>query len=194
MSASTTRERILDAARDLLERRGAGAAGLADIGRAAGVSRQTVYLHFGSRGALLRELIQHINRRTALAELARPVHAAPDALAELDAFIALQAAHNPSVAVVARALYASRETDAAAGEAWELVRSERRAACRRIARRLAGEGRLATRWAPDTAADVLYALTSTATWDQLCGELGWSNDDYRQHVTAVARASLVRGA
>jgi len=189
--STTTRERILDAAHALIEERGAADVGLAEIGRAAGVSRQSVYLHFGSRGALMRELMAHINRRTDLAALAQPVREAPDAVAELEAFVALQSVHNPRVAAAARALEASRRSDPAAAEAWEVVRAERRAACRRIVDRLAAERRLAAGWDPDAAADLLYALTSLGTWEELCRDLGWPAEAYRAHVAAALRATLV---
>lgn len=54
------RERILDAAATLVERSGFQAVNMAAVAQEAGVSRQTVYAHFGGREELLREAIARI--------------------------------------------------------------------------------------------------------------------------------------
>ena len=51
----TTRDRILTAARKLLEERGFDV-GMGEIFRRAGISRQAVYLHFTSKTDLLQQL------------------------------------------------------------------------------------------------------------------------------------------
>src|SRR2546423_13850536 len=45
LHVSSTRERILEAARDILEKEGEVAPTMSAIARAAGISRQAVYLH-----------------------------------------------------------------------------------------------------------------------------------------------------
>lgn len=54
------RERILDAAAALAERSGLQAVSIAAVAAEAGVSRQTVYAHFGGREDLLDAAIAHI--------------------------------------------------------------------------------------------------------------------------------------
>ena len=54
------RERILDAAAALAERSGFGAVNVAAVAAEAGVSRQTVYAHFGGRQELLDEAVMNI--------------------------------------------------------------------------------------------------------------------------------------
>lgn len=56
-SPSTTHAAILDAALDVLARVGIAKLALEDVATAAGVSRQTVYRHFGSRDGLLSAVI-----------------------------------------------------------------------------------------------------------------------------------------
>ena len=51
----TTRQRILLAARDLLVARGVRRVSMDDVAVAAGVTRMTVYRHFGDRESLVRE-------------------------------------------------------------------------------------------------------------------------------------------
>ncbi|RMF17910.1 MAG: TetR/AcrR family transcriptional regulator [Candidatus Dadabacteria bacterium] len=61
-----TRERILEAAFQLAQ---AGRfATMAEIARAADVSRQAVYLHFGSRAGLMKALFVFINHKYGLGE------------------------------------------------------------------------------------------------------------------------------
>lgn len=57
MSTTDTRTRILDAALDQIGRQGIARTSLEDVAAAAGVSRQTVYRHAGSREGLLTELV-----------------------------------------------------------------------------------------------------------------------------------------
>lgn len=54
------RERILAAAATLIERSGFQAVNMAAVAQEAGVSRQTVYAHFGSREELLAEALARI--------------------------------------------------------------------------------------------------------------------------------------
>jgi AcrR family transcriptional regulator len=46
---SATRESILDAARTLLARQGYRKTSMEDVGREAGLSRRTLYLHFADK-------------------------------------------------------------------------------------------------------------------------------------------------
>jgi AcrR family transcriptional regulator len=60
--AERTRERVLDAAAGLFQERGYEGASVAAIARAAGVSDETVYAGFGTKRALLGELVQRAVR------------------------------------------------------------------------------------------------------------------------------------
>ncbi|MBL7490292.1 TetR family transcriptional regulator [Frankia sp. AgB1.9] len=59
--ASVTRDRLraalLDAAAEVVREQGAARARMADVASRAGVSRQTLYQHYGSRDALVRALL-----------------------------------------------------------------------------------------------------------------------------------------
>lgn len=75
--ADQTRDRLrtalLDAAAEVVREQGATRAPMADVARRAGVSRQTLYQHYGSRDALVRALL--------LRETARFLDAVDDAVA-----------------------------------------------------------------------------------------------------------------
>ena len=59
---ATTERRVLDAATELIARRGSRAVTLAEVGRAAGYSRGIVHAHFGSREQLLEAVVRDAQR------------------------------------------------------------------------------------------------------------------------------------
>src|SRR3954470_2872435 len=97
-----THTAILHAARQLFEERGAQAVKLEDVARRAGVSRQAVYLHFGSRAGLLLALVGHVDETGPLRQLATRVTDAATGGEALDALIELQADYWPVIYRIAR--------------------------------------------------------------------------------------------
>jgi AcrR family transcriptional regulator len=189
-----TRTAILDAARRLLEERGgAGDIRLEDIAAAAGVSRQAVYLHFGSRSGLLLALVAYVDEVEELGELARPVREAASGVEELEAFVGLQAEYTPRIYAAARAVDELRRRDEAMAAAWNDRMARRREACARIVARLAQEGSLALGWTTSEAADALFALTSIRTWEDLVVDRRLSKRCYTELVTRLAVRALVAG-
>ena len=114
---SSTRERILDAARELTEKQGAVPT-MSALARAAGISRQALYLHFPDRAQLLLAFVASIDDREQLQAWIATVREADDAAGEIRAFARMQAWRNPSFAAAARALDDTRHTDPAAAAAW----------------------------------------------------------------------------
>lgn len=189
---ATTRDEILRAAWRLLEKRGAPHVRMEDVAAAAGVTRQSVYDHFGSRAGLLVEMTRFVNAETRLSELVRPVREARSGEEQLAAFIRLQAAHTPRVAAVARATDEARRHDEAIASAWDTPIRERRATCEAIVRRLRKEGRLAEGWTVAEAAELLLVLTGIRVWEDLVRDGGWSPEQYVKNVGRAAHAALIR--
>ncbi|HSK24562.1 MAG TPA: TetR family transcriptional regulator, partial [Egicoccus sp.] len=81
-----TRTRILDAALELIGRRGVARTSLEDVAAGAGVSRQTVYRHAGSRDGLLTLLVLREEERL-LARLREVVEGQHELRAALEAAI-----------------------------------------------------------------------------------------------------------
>jgi AcrR family transcriptional regulator len=165
VSTPSRRTLILDTALALIEDRGAQDVRLSDVAEAAGVSRQALYKHFGSRSALFAQAMGRADEVSELRELAADVRAATTGEEELAAFAGLQAVHNPRIRAIARAIDEARRTDDGAAEAWAVPYAARRAACARIVKRLDDEGVLAPSWELAAAADLLYVLTSVRTWE-----------------------------
>lgn len=194
VSSRTAVGRILDAALALITRKGDASVTMAQIARAARVSRQAVYLHFSDRAALMVAIARHLDDRLGLSADVQAIRDAPDAAAMLDALVAMQARRNPSVWAVARALDAVRRTDAAAERAWQDRLTTRLEGCRAIVARIQAENRLRPGLDAHVATDLLWSMTSLRAWEDLVLERGWPAERYRQELTRVVRHALMRQA
>ena len=66
MSSSDSRARVLDAALRLIRKRGHATVTMAQIAKAARLSRQAVYLHFADRAQLMAALARHVHESLGL--------------------------------------------------------------------------------------------------------------------------------
>jgi AcrR family transcriptional regulator len=186
-----THARLLTVALRLFKKHGSGVR-IEDVAREAGVTRQSVYLHFGSRAGLLVALAEHVDATGSLAQLIDRIVTAPNALAALDAFVALEADYNPEVYPLAMWLMRDRYTDEAARAAWENRMEARRSGTRQLVQWLERDGLLKPEWDIDTATDAIWALASLQVWEQLVIDRGWSKERYQQHLGQLLRATFVK--
>lgn len=189
--AARTRESILEAARRVLEERGYHAVGLASVASAAGVSRQSIYLHFGSKSSLLLALVAYVDEREGLRDLAEDVERAPTAVEGLHRYVDLVATLTPRVHRTALVLDSARATEPDAAAAWDDRMASRRRRCRRLVTRLREEGRLAPSWSPEEAADFMWAASSMRVWEDLVVRRRWSRRRFRRHLGRVLEQTLV---
>jgi AcrR family transcriptional regulator len=187
-----TRQRLLDAARELLEASPGAHPSMAEVALRAGVSRQAVYLHFADRVTLLLEVAQEVDARYRTPARQRRVDQAPTGRDALREAIAFQAWLKPRLHGVVTALDVLRRTDPAAQAAWEEREHARLDRCTRVVRRLAAEGDLADGWAVGSAARCFWAVTSQRVWDDLINDQAWSKGRYRRHITALLENALLR--
>ena len=85
-----------------------------------------------------------------------------------------------------------RETDEAVASAWDDRMGVVREACHDIVGRLRRDGMLAPGWSKEEAGDLLWAMLSIGTWENLTLELGWSVDLYVKNMQELARRAFVR--
>ena len=175
---------------DLLSQRGGTAVSVAEIARAAGLSRQAVYLHFADRADLLAAVAQYVDERSGLAGELPRVSDAPSGVAALRELVALHAQTNPEVWPVARVFEALRRVDAAAERSWQERQERRLEGVRQVVARLREEGALRAGLEPGAAADLLWTLTSLHVWEDLVVVRGWSEERYRRHIAALAVGTL----
>lgn len=189
----TTRQRILATTwRLLVDGRRGQIARMGDIATAAGLSRQALYLHFGSRTELLVATTRYGDEVLGLPARLRAYDAATG-VAKLDAFIDFWGHYLPEIYGIARALLAARETDEAAAAAWDDRMAAVRDGCRNAIEAVEGAGHLAPPWSREAAIDLLWAMLSVHGWEQLTIERGWTTEEYIARMRALARGAFVRG-
>jgi AcrR family transcriptional regulator len=188
--SAETRGRILDVAWRRAREEGTGAVSVKAIARDAGVSRQLVYFHFGSRAGLLLAMARHRDDTTGF----RAQVAATRELPPVEGFEGLVRAwcsYLPELLPVARALEAAHITGDEGGEAWADRIGDLHEAFRLAVRRVADDGRLAAGWTADTGADWAWARVQPSTFAHLVAERGWSPGDYTERTLRALLAELV---
>jgi AcrR family transcriptional regulator len=187
-----TRQRICEAALRLITKRGGMDVTLAEVARAARVSRQALYLHFADRAGLLLALVRYQDERQGVPEGIQRIQDATSGTAALREMAAMQARINPAVWPLARLAESVRRQDVAAEQAWQDRLTNRLRGCQTIVARLAQEGALRADVEPDEAADLLWTLTSLRTWEDLVLLRAWTADQYEQRLARLLLTALVR--
>ena len=185
-----TRLAILAAARRLLETRGYFGVGLEDIAAAAGVSRQAIYLHFGSKANLLLELARHIDESQGLPALIGQFRSAPTSLEAMDRLIHVLATYGPKVLRIALVMDGARQSDEDALAAWRDRMMSRLGGMRWIIDWIAKDGLLAPGWTVDDAAEWWWALSSPQVQELLTEVRSWSAEQYEVAMRRSVHAAL----
>jgi len=173
------------------ERSGQGVR-MRDVAEAAGVSRQAVYDHFGSRADLMVATVRHGDEVLGLDGRLRRYRAATGGAERLGAFVEFWGNYVPEIHGIARALLAARETDEAVAAAWDDRMGVVYEACRDIVERLHRDGTLAPGWSLEEAADVLWTMLSIRSWESLVLERGWPVSRYVGRMQELTRHAFVR--
>jgi AcrR family transcriptional regulator len=188
-SADTTKRRILDAARDTLERGPVGALRVDEVARVAGVSRSTVYLLYGSRSGLFDALARHLRDEAGFEALVAASRL-PDAMENLRASQRAAVAVYAAMPQLARALYTLGAIDPDAVAAVAAIEDGRRPGMHRLATSLADQGYLRDGVTVTEATDVLAVITSFATFDELFSGSGLPPEMVAERLIAMAERSI----
>ncbi|MEL6792742.1 MAG: TetR family transcriptional regulator [Pseudomonadota bacterium] len=186
----STRSKILEAAWRLLEDPDGARTRMSDIARAAGVSRQAVYLHFDNRADLLTETTRYADERLGVPEALQPFRAATNAEAKLTEAAAFFAAHYLRVTGIADALLAMSE-DEEAQAAWRDRMGAVSEASAEVVAMIVAEDRLAPGWTETEATDFLWSLLAFETWRRLTKECFWTPEQFVARTSSAAKAALV---
>jgi AcrR family transcriptional regulator len=187
-----TGERILDAAERLIRERGAAhRVRLADIAAEAGVSRQSVYLHFESRAGLLAAMTRRMDERSGFSETVGEIVCRPGQV--LEPIVRAWLAYLPEIMPVASALEAARVNDEAGAAAFQERMADVRSLFHFALERMASEGLLADGWTVETAADWIWARTHVTEWQHVVVERGWDPEAFVERCVASILAQIVRG-
>ena len=174
----------------MVERNGQGVR-MRDVADAAGVSRQAVYDHFGSRAELMVATARYGDEVRGLEGRLGRYRAAERGVDRLGAFIEFWGNYIPEIYGIARAMLAARDTDEAVAAAWDDRMAVVQEACRDIVGRLRRDGMLAPGWSKEEAGDLLWAMLSIGNWENLTLERSWSVDQYVEKMQALAKRAFV---
>ena len=187
-----TRTRILVATVEMLEEHGGRGVRMGDIAKAAGISRQAIYLHFASRAELLEATTKYLDEVLDLDRRLVPSREAKSGVERLALYIEFWGRYVPEIYAVAKALLLVQDTDDAAAAAWKDRMLAMRAGCRAAVDALHSDGDLAPEWTPKRATDALWTMLLVPNWETLTGECGWSTQQYVRWMKILTKRAFVK--
>ncbi|MDP9020251.1 MAG: TetR/AcrR family transcriptional regulator [Actinomycetota bacterium] len=184
--SEATRQRILEAARQLMIERGYRATTVAEIARRGGVHVDTVYELAGRKPMLLRELIEQALSGTGGAVVAeergyvKAIRAEPDPARKLAIYAGAVREIQARMAPLLLALRDASATEPEAEQVWREISDRRAANMRKLAGDLEDAGGLRAGLSIDEAADVIWATNSSELYVLLTVERGWPPERYER--------------
>ncbi len=187
---------ILDAAWRLCVSEGRIDASMIAIARQAGVTRQSIYLAFGSRAGLLLAMARQADAKSEhsrrMAELAATPSPTTDTLI---GFVEAWLKHLPEIFPVGRLLVAAAATDVdAASVLRDRMEDSLHAKYVAILGPLDAQKRLREGLDAERAADLLWSFTHLDSWRHLVVERGWTEEMFREDRIAIVRDHVIAGA
>ncbi|OUS31196.1 hypothetical protein A9R01_11760 ['Osedax' symbiont bacterium Rs2_46_30_T18] len=189
--AIETREKILKATVRMIEDRGGSGVRMGAIAKAAGISRQAVYLHFASRLELLVATMQYLGDVLNVDGRLAPSRAADTGVERLALYIESLGYFIPEIYGVAKAMLLAQDGDEAAAAAWKNRMLAMREGCHAAILALDADGTLAKEWQVQQATDVLWTMLSVQNWEHLVHECGWSTQEYIEGIKTMANRTFV---
>jgi AcrR family transcriptional regulator len=180
-----TRKHILEETwRLMVERHGQGVR-VDDIARASKVSRQAVYLYFGTRADLLIATVRYVDEALELEKRLEKVYSSTSGIEILDGVVEFWGNYIPRIYGLAKALLAVYDTDKDAAAAWNDRMAALREGCDHAIQCLVREGSLAAGWESTEAASMMWSLLAISVWENLTIHQGWSNEQYIHRMQEV---------
>jgi TetR/AcrR family transcriptional regulator of autoinduction and epiphytic fitness len=195
--AQQTRQRVLAAAEALFVGDGYGATTITAIAEAADVAVQTVYAVFGTKRAILAELLEARiagdgqPRRLSDRQDWQAMEREPDPRRQIERLASIATRIGEQVAALSEVFAAAAATDP---EIADLHASQQRARYedqRRLARSLAQKGALRPGLSEDRAADVVWALVNARTYRSLVGDRRWTAEEYERWLGSLLACALL---
>ena len=198
-SARRTRQAIVDAAGELFVERGYVVTSLAEIAAAAGVARPTVFTAFGSKPALLRQVLDQAlagdDAPVAVADRPwfRPVWDATTPGAALDAYADACVVIARRAALLFETVRRAADDAPEVAELWDTLQRNRRAGAEMVVRHVQTLGDLAPGLDTQTATDTLWIFNDPAHYAALTLQRGWPEDAFRRWLAGTMRRALLPG-
>ena len=119
------------------------------------------------------------------------VFGAPTAVESLRRWVQTMSWYTAKIDSVSRILELAAESDEALAAVWRDRMTGRRGHVRRIAERLAAEGKLVDGWTVESAGDLIFTVTLPGPWRVLTTVVGWSEERYADEITGLLERSLL---
>lgn len=193
MSGEDTRVAILEAATKLAAKHGMRAVTMADVAKAAGVSRQSVYLHFDGRGPLIAEMMRQRVLQHPLAQVARRLSTAPASVEKFEAFIGANIRYMLSVTGPMTMGLAASFEDKAVQDALRVRMSTGTAMIHQMMEDLHRQGLLRAGWTPQEASEWLNAQVTSTSLHTLRVLMGWPVERIIERMVSMLRRELIKG-
>src|SRR5436190_14834914 len=189
-ATARTHARIVEAVRDLLNEGAFHEATVEDVAHRAGVSRATVYQHFGSRLELINALCDSLAVNPELLALRKAVER-DDPAEALDHFVSQATRFWASEERLHHHLYGLATIDPAAADYVWRQRADRVGEVERLARRLRRDGALRPGLGERGAELRLLVLTSFNTYEELRADGERSPAEVERTLRDLAGESLL---
>jgi AcrR family transcriptional regulator len=171
--SARTKAEILDTAWRLIATEGADTS-MSKLAAAVGLTRQSIYVHFGSRGGLLMALVNRADERENIWHHFQAALAAPTAKERLEAVLTAWFDFVPQIYPVARDLIRLKRNDKEASAAWYDRMDALYAFYLERVSDLAAEGTMRKGLSAEEATDLLWSFTSVQHWELLVHDRGWA--------------------
>lgn len=187
----------MTAAGGLFVERGYAAVSLADIAAAAGVARPTVFAAFGSKAALLRQVLDEAlagdDEPVPVAQRPwfQPVWQATTPSEVLDAYAKVCTVIGARSARMFEAVRRAADADAAVAELWETMLDNRRAGAAMVVKQVQRVGSLRPGMRTDRATDLLSIFNDPGHYHLLVVDRGWSAKAFTAWLAEQMRHNLL---
>jgi AcrR family transcriptional regulator len=196
-SARRTRGAIVAAAAELFVARGYTAASLRDVAEVAGVARPTVAAAFGSKPALLRQVVDEAlagdDEPVAVAQRPwfAPVWQATRPADVLAAYAGVCTLIGRRAARVFEVVHRAADEAPEIAELWATLTRNRRAGAEMVVERVIETGSLRAGLTVDRAVDALWILNDPAHYGALVLERHWPEADHSRWLSTQMCAALL---
>lgn len=191
-----TREKVIQAARELFVAQGYGATSLQEVADRAGVAVQTVYFVFGNKRTLFKDVVD-----TTIAGDTEPVAtmdrewfrgacAAPTAAEQLRAHVRGTTKILGRVAPIMPLVASASATDPQIAAQWSDGPDPRYTVQHAAAEALVGKPGVRPGVSAETAADLLFCVLSPQLYLLFVQDRGWSPDRWEEWAYATLAAQL----
>jgi TetR/AcrR family transcriptional regulator, regulator of autoinduction and epiphytic fitness len=196
-NALATRRRMLDAAETLFTRDGYAATTMTAIAEAADVAVQTVYAVFGTKRAILTQLlgarIVGDDQQTPLRDRAewQAMEREADPRLQLALLAGISTRIGSRIAALLEVMAAAAGSDPDIAAAYRQQQQARYDDQCRLARSLRRKGALRAGLSETAAADIIWTLANARTHSMLIGARGWAADEYERWLGQLLASALL---